>query len=541
MPLSRREFLWSGGAAFVAVATTRRPLLAPIGARPEPVPPFEDPRVKALALRGVDAARTAGATYADVRLTHTKRRSFGAGGGIGDTESVTVGVRALVDGYWGFASGSVLSPEELARLGRESVHQAKTNALGERRVVELAPALTVVDGHWTMPVARDPFAVSPFEIQDFLNSLTIYISRTPGASASNIRASFSWQEKAFASSDGSYCIQRWYQSSGVVAMELEKDGKKGGGALDCLTPAGMGWELFTANRQPFVRDYSLYELIRQKLVEIEEDFHLPVKPVDVGRYDAVFDAPSMAEFVDSTLGRATELDRALGYEANAGGTSYLSNPLGMLGSYHVGAPLLTLMANRSDPGSAAWMQWDDEGIVPNEFPLVEDGVLVDFQTTREAATWLAPYYAQAGKPLRSHGCAAAPEAVDAPLLHTPNLVVTSGREGMDFDALVAGLSKGIAIRGANVDLDFQAITGMGSGRFYEVKGGKRVARLTGAGFLFGAPEFWKGLLALGGQPSARRFGFSSIKGEPAQTCDHSVTAQPAVVKQLTLIEPSRKA
>jgi hypothetical protein len=78
-------------------------------------------------------------------------------------------------------------------------------------------------------------------------------------------------------------------------------------------------------------------------------------------------------------------------------------------------------------------------------------------------------------------------------------------------------------------------------RIYQVKRGKRTAFIGGAGFLFRAPELWKGLLALGGSASARRYGFTSSKGEPSQEVHHSVTAIPATFKQLTLIDPQRKA
>jgi len=82
----------------------------------------------------LDTARSAGASYADVRLSHTRERRTSMAD-TGDDESMEVGVRALVDGYWGFASGAVWSPDEMARLGREAVHQAKVNALGKPRVV----------------------------------------------------------------------------------------------------------------------------------------------------------------------------------------------------------------------------------------------------------------------------------------------------------------------------------------------------------------------------------------------------------------------
>ncbi|MBX6333525.1 MAG: hypothetical protein IRY91_16885, partial [Gemmatimonadaceae bacterium] len=79
------------------------------------------------------------------------------------------------------------------------------------------------------------------------------------------------------------------------------------------------------------------------------------------------------------------------------------------------------------------------------------------------------------------------------------------------------------------------------GAIYEVKRGKRVARIASAGFLFRATELWKNLLAIGGEQSVRRYGMSAAKGEPAQRCYHSVSAPAAVVKELTLIDPMRKA
>jgi TldD protein len=306
-----------------------------------------------------------------------------------------------------------------------------------------------------------------------------------------------------------------------------------GGALDRLTPAGLGWELYKG--QP-LRDY-----IEQLMAELEEDLRLPLEPVEVGRYDTVCDAWSVASLLDDTLGRATELDRALGYEANAGGTSYLRDPLTMLGSFEAGAPVLTLTANRSERGGAATTKWDDEAVAPDDFTLVKKGIVADFQTTREGAGWLRPVYQKRGTEVRSHGCAAAPSALEAPLTRTPNLALAPGGTKLDFDSATADLGKGIAVRQMGVDMDFQASSGLGTGRVYRVKGGKRVARLNSAGFLFRATDLWKGIAALGGAESLRRFGLDSSKGEPAQRTYHSVTAPPAVFKELTLIDVMRKA
>lgn len=535
MALTRRDFVKAGATAAVAAATPR-PLLVYLGRRAEPVPPIQDPRLKELALRALEAAR--GAAYADVRLTH----DWSTGGfAAAETESLAAGVRALVKGYWGFASGPVWSPDEMARLGREAVHQAGTNSLGKTRTVELAPAPPVANGHWVMPVKVDPFEVSGAEIADLLLSLKIYTERFPGARVRLNEAHFVKQEKALASTDGTYCTQRLYGTFGALSIELAKGEQGIERPLELFTPAGLGFERW--------RDEPLREAIRRLLAEMEEDLALPEKPVEVGRYDTVFDAASVAKLLADTIGPATELDRALGYEANAGGTSYINAPLDMLGTYQAGAPSLTVTANRSEPGGCATVQWDDDGVVPDDFALVKDGVLVDFQTTRESAGWLKGYYAQHARPFRSHGCADSASGINAPLPRAPNLVMTPGAEAVDFEDLVAGLTTGVAVKGVILDMDFQHLNGsgrlyapgLGIGPTYEVKRGKRVARIAGAGMLFRAPELWKALLRLGGPASAQRYGLTDTKGEPAQASCHSVTAPPAVLKQVTLIDPLRRA
>lgn len=543
--LSRRDLLKAGAQAAALAALPAgqwRPLLADWrGAGPAPLPPIEDSDVKALALRAVDAARAAGSSYADVRLTHT----YNQGDSI--TEAMHVGVRALVNGYWGFAASPIWTLDEMDRLGQEAVHQAKVNAIGKPRPVVLASVPKVVDGHWTMPVKRDPFAMDRAEWHDVIEAIHMYINvwnkRHHGRAAASwvLRAWFepTMQEKAFASTDGSFCTQRLYRSSGDghIFGVARNNGLGARGSLDFLSPAGVGWELY--------RDHDLREALWQLFDELAADAQLPVVPLQVGRYDTVLDARAVAVILDRTLGRATELDRAMGYEANATGTSFITNPFGMVGNYQVGTPMLTVTADRSAPGGCATVQWDDEGVVPEEFALVKDGVLTDFQTTREGAGWLEETYTKQQRPVRSRGCAAAPVALNAPLTHTPNLVLKPGMEAQDFEALVGTLKNGIAVKswGANlaVDMDFQNLNGLvRGGVLYQVRNGKRVARLGNAGMLIRAPDLWKGLLALGGADSARRYGLSATKGEPPQEMFHSVTAVPSVFKQLTLIDVSRK-
>lgn len=562
MPQFTRRALLKAGAGATMGATVLslfpQPLLAHVGGpRPVPVPPIQDPDVKDLAHRAIEASRAAGAAYADVRLTHTWKRSYDGplpGGSVTDEEGMHVGVRAQVKGHWGFASSPVWRPDEMGRLGREAVHQAKANSLGKTRPSELAPAVPVKDGHWVTPVRIDPFQVSPLEVFDMLYSLEVYgklacehlrpLAVGPGYPTCR----FWMQDKAFASTEGSYCTQRLYRSGGTYQLGVGKDNLNNfWGTLDILGPAAVGWELY--------RDQPLREAIGRLVAEIEEDLSLGREPVDVGRYDVVMDSQCVARLLSRTLGRATELDRALGSEANAGGSSYLNDPLGMVGQYQVGADLLTVSGNRSDPGGCATVQWDDEGVTPDEITLVKDGVLTDFPTTRESASLLQPYYAGRRQPVRSHGCARATNAVSAPLIFRPNLVLQPGREALDFEGLVGTLKNGLAMKKIQVWTDFQGLNGIapnawsGDGnKWYVVKDGRRVARVDGGMLRLRSPELWKGLVAVGGAGSARRYGigddsdyFTNVldpaKGEPPQpeAEHHSVTAPPAMFKQLAFV------
>jgi TldD protein len=497
---------------------------------------------RALAARAVEAAKAAGAQYADVRLTHTWERSFGNTSLKDDAEGMAVGVRALVDGRWGFASSSYWTEDEMARLGREAAGQAKTTIAGRGPRVDLGTIPVVRDGEWIAPVKVDPFTVPIDEIVDFAGGLRLFTSLGYGGTAIgpkgvslHVELSFWRQEKTFASTQGSSFVQTTYRNASEFTVNYRHRDRSGAASVDFLPPTGHGWE--------YIRDAEgrLRDAIPELIAEVQESWRLPTKPVEVGRYDVVLDAASVANLLGGTIGGATDLDVAMGYESNAGGTSYLNDPLGMVGAYQLGPPLLTVTANRSLPGGLATVRWDDEGVEPDEFAIVRDGVLADFPTTRESAAWLTGSAAARGRTPRSHGCAAADSGLDAPLLHTPNLALTPAPGGPSFEELVAGTTKGLAIRQAQGNMDFQHLNGLGTGAVYEMRNGKRVARIAGAGFLFRTPELWRSVQALGGPNDLRWFGAVSTKGEPAQAVPFSVGAVPAALKQLAIIDLERKA
>ncbi|HXC24489.1 MAG TPA: metallopeptidase TldD-related protein [Gemmatimonadaceae bacterium] len=524
------------------------------------------------AQRAVEAAQAAGASYADARFTRTTQQSYSPlGGGVlepnEDTELVGVGVRAVVNGYWGFAAcplwvSASTGAETVVRLARTAVAQAQVNARGIPSTVEMGhvPAVT---GTWATPFKLDPFAISIEEKVEVIRYWNHLANRFGLGTEGPAWLRFVRQERVLVTSDGSLVHQTCYESGGECHIKFEGDSKVGNEYPNAILPllgldvVGKGWEVILEAKVP-----EQLATMPDKLKAIGEIMKR-VKPRRIGRYTVVCDGATMASLLDQTLGVATQLDRALGYEANMGGTTYLDDPLAMVGHYAVASPLVTVTANRSAPGQLATVQWDDEGIVPEDFTLVKDGVLVDFQTTREQSAWLAPYYQQTGQPVRSHGCAAAEDATTITMQHMPNLALSPSSSEIHLEDLVADVKDGILIEGGVVaQADFQGRTGLLDGRMREITNGRLGPPIAGGSIMFDAVDFWKHVTAVGGPATElgltpmydytykMRLTFETLmnqlypnyfKGQPAQRTHHSVRAVAATITNQPLVDPRRRA
>lgn len=590
--LARRTFLQTNAVVTLgttlSVALPRRPLLsrrATLRKALPSTPPattLRDPRVKAVALQAVDAARSAGAQYADVRMTNTV--SWGIDGMPFVTEAGIKGVppqhvqlglsvRALVNGYWGWAATPLLSVDEAVRVARLSTQFASaTAARGKPRTVDLGKISVVQDGEWTTPVKIDPFTLDPLDMYEWMYGtgaeLTDLVTTrgTPGLSKSRawigterpgflFQAFFEKQERVFASTDGAFLTQTVITT--LPALNIRYVPRSGAPAgiltfyhrwFSQRVQAGFEW----------ITEASLLELAREQMDIFNATPNYQPTPIDVGRYDCVFSAAWMAQLLNMTLAPAAQVDRVLGYEASATGTSYLgSDPLAILGTA-VASPLVNITAERSTPIGMATARWDDEGVATQDFPLVKDGTLVNYPTTREQATWLAPWSEEHGQPIRSLGCARAPSALERPMQHTPNLMLHAGSGSATEASLVADLEHGLhfdtGVGGQFVTVDWQARN------IYtyptialHIRHGKTVGYVpfgtSSKALMINTDQFWKHIETLGGpasaeytswNPSPKLQGFTSEKGNPVQSVPCSIGAVPARVAQLPLVDPRQR-
>ena len=504
--------------------------------------------MQTLALHGVDAAKSAGAQYADVRMTRSVYHSYCMVPYLEeDTEEIGIGIRVLVNGYWGFAASPVWDTEEVARLARMAVAIATANAKGPARPVELG-TVPAVTGTWTTPVKIDPFTVSIEEKLDYMSywrGSGLQLGVDYQFSGYGSLCAFFRQERVLATTAGTLVTQTIVQSGGGHALIQGSVGGYVGGtsfSINDIGWAGKGWDLFL--------DANIPAQIPQRMEEALKRKQAPTKGATVGRYTLVCDGTTMAQLLGQTLGVATQLDRALGYEANAGGTSFLNDPLTMAGTFAVGSPLVNITSNRLTPTQLATVAWDDEGVVPAETSLIKNGVVVDFQTTRESANWLTPYYQRHGQPVRSQGNAGAQDALTITMQHMPNLNLTPNASAVGVEELIANVQDGIVIeQGLISNVDFQARNGLLSGQMTEIRNGRLGKVLTGGAVLFNTLELWKNISAVGGRDTQATVGMSrynvliggDAKGQPQQSTDYSVSAPAATILSQTIIDPTKKA
>jgi TldD protein len=538
---TRREFVKTTSTAAAAIAGLAAvPAAARAAALYDTTPlRVDDPDLKTLAHLALDAARSAGASYADVRFNRNRTQSLFTREqrvqGLVDNETFGFGVRTLVNGAWGFAASREVTRDEVARVAKQAALQAKANSLTVVRPVVLAPVTPTADGVWRTPIEIDPFTI-PVEDKVGVLLAANAAALKAGARFVNSNMFFLREEKTFASTDGSFIVQTIYRTQPSMTMTaVSSDGSDfQTRQSNEIAPMGRGYE--------HVRDARLVDNAPRWASEAVQK--LSAKPVEVGRYDLVVDPAHLWLTIHESVAHPTELDRALGYEANYAGTSFVAPPEAVLGKLRYGSPLMNIRGDRSQPGSLSAVGWDDEGVKPESFDIIRNGVFVDYHTTREQAPVLADYYKRSGKPVRSHGCSYAQTWADVQFQRMPNVSLLPGEKDLSWNDLIAATDRGIAIMGdGSFSIDQQRYNAQFGGQlFYEIRGGKIVGMLKDVAYQMRTPEFWGSLDMIGGAKSYHLGGaFNDAKGQPSQVNAVSHGCVPSRFRNVNVINTGRKA
>ncbi len=536
----RRDFLRTTGAAAVGLAIASAPRRAGAAPTHENLDRFRSGASKELLLDAINAAKMSGASYADCRIARFRQNFVVTREqqiiNVVDTDTLGCGVRALVDGCWGFAATRTLTREGVTGAAREAVAIAKANRVARDRSVTLAPTQAHPNASWTSTYTTDPFDVPLEQKVELLLKANAEALKVPGVKFVNSILFFVKQERQFASTEGSVIDQTLIRSwpaftATAVAPDFSDFQSR---SANEVAPMGRGFEYVVAS--------DLVGRARQWGEEAAEK--LKAKPVEVGKYDLVLAPSNLWLTIHESIGHPTELDRAMGYEANYAGTSFIAPPEEKLGKLQYGKPIMNIQGDRSQPGALATIGWDDDGVQPDEFLIVKNGIFNDYQTTREQAPWLADWYAKQGKPVRSHGCSYADHWGSVAFQRMPNVSLLPSADNTSWDDLVAGVDRGIAIIGdGSFSIDQQRYNAQFGGQVaYEIRGGKVAGMLKDVAYQIRTPDFWNSMDAIGGKATYELGGsFFDGKGQPGQSNAVSHGSPPARFRQVNVINTGRTA
>ncbi|HEX2080596.1 MAG TPA: TldD/PmbA family protein, partial [Longimicrobium sp.] len=272
---------------------------------------------------------------------------------------------------------------------------------------------------------------------------------------------------------------------------------------------------------------------------------LTARSVQPGRYDLILLPSHLWLTIHESIAHPTELDRIMGYEANYAGTSFIYPIEDFLGKFRYGRDIMNVQAERSAPGSLATVGWDDEGVRPDEYLIVKNGILNDLQTTREQAPWLADWYRQQGKPVRSHGNSYAQRWADVQFQRMPNVnLMPHPERDVTLEELIGGVENGILIEGrGSYSIDQQRYNAQFGGQvFHEIRNGRITGMLKDVAYQMRTPEFWNSMDLIGGRSTYFVGGsFNDGKGQPSQANAVSHGCPPARFRGVNVINTGRRA
>ena len=466
----------------------------------------------------LDTARQQGAEYADVRLVSNREQRIVVRNGVVETmtadESVGLGIRALFDGAWGFASTRELTNAGADQTASQAVRIARASALQNGvglTVAELLGAPVTSRGSYTTPIGADPFTVSLDDKLALLLTADREMAAVPQVTARTANVVFIREERTFANTEGALVSQTIYEAGGGVQATAVGNGEtqrrsypqSHGRQQGCA-----GWEYVVAMDLP--------GNARRTAEEAAELLTADPCPTDVTA-DLIIDSSQLALQIHESCGHAVELDRALGDEASFAGTSFLTPDL--LHDFRYGSEHVNITADSASATGLGTFGWDDEGLPAQATDIIRNGRFVGYLMSRESATRLG---------LPSNGCMRASSWNRIPLIRMTNVSLLPGQ--WTLEDLIADTDDGIYLetnRSWSIDdrrYNFQFGTEVGR----EIKNGKLGRLLRNCTYTGITPEFWRSCDAVCGPERWQLWGTPRCgKGQPGQIAHTSHGASPS--------------
>ncbi len=417
-----------------------------------------------------------------------------------DTQTLGLSVRVVHEGVWGFAGDIELTTDAAARLAERAVATARVSKPLTPHLVELADEPVHADARWVSEYGVNPFDVEEAERRGRLLELVERLLAAGGVTHATAELAWVQENKYFANLAGTTTTQQRVRlQAQLTAVHVGSDGFSTMRTL--APPVGRGWEYLGGTGWDF--DAEVAEL-PSLLAE-----HVAAPSVDAGRYDLVIDPTNLFLTIHESVGHATELDRALGYEAAYAGTSFAT--FDQLGTLHYGSPVMNVTGDRTVEHGLATIGFDDEGVAQQEFDIVREGALVGYQLNRQMAA-----EQQLG---RSNGCAFADSPGHIPMQRMPNVSLQPGPDGPSTEELIGDVAHGLYVVGdKSWSIDMQRYNFQFTGqRFYRIEDGRLAGQVRDVAYQATTTDFWRSMAAVGG-PGTYLLGgaFNCGKGQPGQ-------------------------
>jgi TldD protein len=495
--------------------------------------PGIDPEFTALPLRELaDAAlaqaKSLGAQHADFRAERIRGQQVGLSDGspqtLFDADDTGLAVRVIVNGTWGFASAVDLDADSAARAARQAVEVAKVAAAMNTEPIDLAPEPAYGDVSWVSAYEIDPFTISVADkvalLAQWSHTLLAH------AAVSHVDASLQQVRECKFYSDGATTAtqQRVRLQPQVTAIAVTDDGR-----FDTMRtlapPVGRGYEFLTGTGWDFAAELAeLPDLLAAKL---------GAPTVEPGRYDLVIDPSNLWLTIHESIGHATELDRALGYEAAYAGTSFAT--VDKLGSLQYGSGIMHVTGDRTAEHGLATIGYDDEGVASQSWDLIRGGILTGYQLDRRMA-FLSGFG-------RSNGCAFSDGPGHMPLQRMANVSLQPEADGPSTEDLIAGVENGIYILGdKSWSIDMQRYNFQFTGqRFVKIKNGRLAGQLRDVAYQATTTDFWGSMEAVGGPQTYVLAGaFNCGKGQPGQIAPVSHGCPAALLRGVRILNTAEE-
>ena len=474
----------------------------------------------------LNRARDAGATHADFRFERIRTeyiavRDHGLDGAEDHTE-VGFAVRVILDGAWGFAASTECTAASALAVADRAVELARIARRVTRVPVMLAPEPSYPDAVWCSPYRINPFEVATSDKVDLLRSWSEDLLRSDAVSHVSASVHQVQENKFYADLAGTSTTQQRIRLEPII----EAHGYVGD-VFDSLRtiapPTARGWEYMLGEGFDFDAERAeLPDLLAERL---------RAPSVVAGTYDLVVHPSNLWLTIHESIGHATELDRALGFEAGYAGTSFATPD--HLDTLRYGSELMNVTADRTVAHGLATTGYDDDGVATTTSPLVTDGVLVGYQLDRATS---AIYPSVNGG--RSNGCSFADSPLHVPLQRMGNVSLQPGATDTTTDDLIAGVEHGLYVVGdKSWSIDMQRYNFQFTGqRFYRIENGRLAGQVRDAAYQATTTDFWGSLAALGGSATYELGGaFNCGKAQPGQTAAVSHGCPTAVFSGIRIL------